>query len=93
MTKYSYVKYVLSACHLINILTTYVAIHSCIPLHIGLLSFTGHSGVPKDLCAAEYINAFREFADSNTGSLVEVHFIDQDQDMLDMVINAHKSMI
>ncbi|KAL4231077.1 hypothetical protein ACF0H5_008660 [Mactra antiquata] len=50
-----------------------------------------HSGLPRDVCTTEYLNAFEEFSSSGTGSLTEVHFIDTDQKILDLLVDKHKS--
>jgi hypothetical protein len=56
-----------------------------------LCSLTGLFGVPKKLCAEMYIKAFADFAaETRSGSVKEVHFIDVSREILDIVIDAHK---
>lgn len=54
--------------------------------------FTGIYGVPKELCADMYVKAIADFGNAQ-GSLKEVHFIDINQDILDMVIESHKKWV
>ncbi|KAL4231078.1 E3 ubiquitin-protein ligase dtx3l [Mactra antiquata] len=45
-------------------------------------------GVPKQLCAEMYIKAFVDFG-NKYGGVVEVHFVDVNQEMVDLVREAH----
>ncbi|XP_053406454.1 uncharacterized protein LOC123546787 [Mercenaria mercenaria] len=52
---------------------------------------SGLFGVPKKLCAEMYIKAFADYATEADGTLKEVHFIDVNREILDTVIETHKT--
>ena len=57
------------------------------------LLFVGIFGVPKQLCAEMYVKALIDFGIKDSNSMREVHFIDVNQDILDMIEKAHKDWV
>ncbi|XP_052760165.1 uncharacterized protein LOC128202989 [Mya arenaria] len=54
---------------------------------------SGLFGVPKELCAEMYITGFAAFAMRDTGSVKDVHFLDLNEDILNMVKEAHAKWV
>lgn len=52
-----------------------------------------HSGVPKQLCAEMIVKAITAFAERGPGSVKKIHFVDLNSDILNMIVNAHKSWV
>jgi len=51
-----------------------------------LFIFTGIFGVPKELCAQEYVHAVKQYSSSRGKfSLLEVHFVDKDVEMVELI--------
>ncbi|XP_053407075.1 macro domain-containing protein lmo2759-like isoform X2 [Mercenaria mercenaria] len=51
---------------------------------------SGKSGVPKQLCAEMYVMALADFALNGPDGMKEVHFVDTNREMIDLVCGAQE---
>ena len=53
-------------------------------------TFAGIYGVPKELCAEMYIKALADFSEDYVGSVSEIHFVDVNLEILELIKEAHE---